>query len=88
MKLHEQDRVRTHLRDTVDQSCSLIRLVHHAEDVDQQLSRTLRHLDQRTMFKLLNPRSTVRTRVLKDPDSRSDVSLRLRLIDCRLGLLD
>jgi hypothetical protein len=65
----------------------LIRLVHHAENVDQQLGRTLRDLDQRTTFKLLNPRSTVRTGVLKDPDSPSDVSLRLRLIDCRFGLL-
>jgi hypothetical protein len=86
VKLHEQDRVRTHLRYSPDQGCSLISLVHHAEDVDQQLGRTLRDLDERTMFKLLNPRSAVRTRVLKNPDARSDVPLRLRLIDCGLGL--
>jgi hypothetical protein len=65
----------------------LISLVHHAEDVDQQLGGTLRDLDQRTMFKLFNPGSAVRARVLKDPDSRSNVPLRLRLIDCGLGLL-
>jgi hypothetical protein len=87
VKLHEQDRVRAHLREPPGQGCSLIGLVHHAENVDQQLGRTLRYLDQPTTLELLNPRSTMRTRILKDLDSGSKVSLCPRLIDCRLGLL-
>jgi hypothetical protein len=41
VKLHEQDRVGTHLRYPASQGRSLIGVVHHAEDVDQQIRGTL-----------------------------------------------
>ena len=66
---------------------SLVGVMHHAEDVNQQLGGTLRNLDERAKFQLLDPGPTVRARVFKHSDSRSDVPLRRCITDCCLGLL-
>ena len=65
--LHQQHGVVAHVRDALLKRGPLIGVMHHAENVHQQLSLALGHLDHVAAGELLNPRAAVWARVLIIP---------------------